>query len=385
MSSHPAVVVVAYNRPHSLTRLLNSLSLADYEEGYPDLIISVDFSDDFTDEVGQIAEAFNWNGQKEVIIQPKNLGLKKHVLRCGDLTKRYDSIIMLEDDLIVSPKFYRFAVETLSLVQNSQEVSQVALYQATFNEAAMVPFEALKSSSDFFLMQVPCSWGQIWTNNQWESFKNWYLENESDFKYNTLPKGIREWSDKSWKKPYFIYLKETHKYVLYPYVSYSMNINEEGTNVSQKDFIYSNSLALGLVDRPLVLRTDVPKYDEAFMIDSDYLYRKLSSHELQRVQIDFFGSKLHMMADEDLVLTLLPAKNTLISFGLDLKPIELNVICRIEGEEIKLVKKKDIVSNRLTSDVMAYLYPIPKWYYPYFQEPLKDRIIKTFQFLIKKN
>lgn len=384
MSSRPAIVVVAYNRPESLNRLLKSISTASYDTYYPDIIISIDFSSEFIGAVSQVAEDFFWKGQKKIIKQPKNLGLKQHVLTCGDLTKQYGAIIMLEDDLIVSPKFYQFAVSTLSLIDNNPEVAQVSLYHATFNEAAMVPFEALKSSSDFFLMQVPCSWGQTWTQNQWESFRNWYKENERSLDFNKLPDGIIKWSENSWKKPYFLYLKETNRYVLYPYVSFSMNMKEEGTNISKRDHVFSNSLALDFDDNLFVIKESIPKYDDAFMIEPNYLVSVTTELNFKDVHIDFFGSKLHAIGDEELVFTLLPAKNKMISFGLDLKPIELNIIYKTEGEELSLVRKKDIIHNQISMKVMEYLYPIPKWYYSYFQEPLKERLIKTINFLIKK-
>ena len=100
-----AIVVVAYNRPDSLNRLLDSLTKVNYEGHNVPLIISIDYSG--KDDVYLAAEAFEWKfGEKKIIRHPENLGLKKHVLSCGDLVKDYDAVIILEDDLLVSPGMY---------------------------------------------------------------------------------------------------------------------------------------------------------------------------------------------------------------------------------------------------------------------------------------
>ena len=54
-----AIVVVTFNRPNSLERLLKSLYYSDYT-GYSDIIlyISIDFSDN--SECQKIAESFDW-------------------------------------------------------------------------------------------------------------------------------------------------------------------------------------------------------------------------------------------------------------------------------------------------------------------------------------
>ena len=96
---HPAIVVVTYNRPDSLTRLLGSLSKARYPDGVP-LVISIDGGGNRERKVVKTAEEFPWpHGKKKVICHEKNLGLREHILSCGDLTERYDSEILLGIDI----------------------------------------------------------------------------------------------------------------------------------------------------------------------------------------------------------------------------------------------------------------------------------------------
>src|SRR5687768_8098504 len=102
----PAIVITAYNRPEGLSRLLKSVADASYDSNNVTLVISIDKSD--SNKVYELADSFEWKyGQKKVIKHNEHLGLKEHILRCGDLTDQYGSIILLEDDLIVSPWFYK--------------------------------------------------------------------------------------------------------------------------------------------------------------------------------------------------------------------------------------------------------------------------------------
>ena len=108
-----AIVVVTYNRAESLKRLLQSLAKADYRgRSRIPLIISVDKSN--SEACAKAAEEFSWEyGEKRVIRQVERLGLKRHILECGAYSREYDGIIMLEDDLVVAPDFYEYAVRAL--------------------------------------------------------------------------------------------------------------------------------------------------------------------------------------------------------------------------------------------------------------------------------
>ena len=80
----PAIVTVGYNRPAALERLLHSLTKAHYPEGVP-LIISIDYGADNHQEVMKVAQKFVWTyGEKRVIAHEKNLGLRPHILSCGE-------------------------------------------------------------------------------------------------------------------------------------------------------------------------------------------------------------------------------------------------------------------------------------------------------------
>jgi len=112
IANKPAIVVVGYNRPKALERLLRSIHDADYSD-YSDisLVISLDKG---PSEVRDIASSFLWRyGPKRLIIHEARLGLRSHILSCGDLSQTYRTVIILEDDLVVSPAFYDYAVQSV--------------------------------------------------------------------------------------------------------------------------------------------------------------------------------------------------------------------------------------------------------------------------------
>ena len=152
------IVVVAYNRIDSLKRLLGSLQKAEFPMPAK-LIISIDRGDNA--DVLSFAEAFSWPfGEKQVIYQEKNLGLKAHILKCGNLTQQHDGIILLEDDLYVSPDFYRYAQECYAFVLGKNRIAGVALYNHRLSQLTEKIFEPLDDGFDNWYFQYACSWGQ---------------------------------------------------------------------------------------------------------------------------------------------------------------------------------------------------------------------------------
>lgn len=233
----PAIVVIAYNRPDSLKRVLDSLKKASYPEGVnPTLVISLDKCD--TDDTVKVAREFEWTfGEKRVVEHPERLGLKKHVLSCGEFAKEYGSIIVLEDDLYVSPAFYEYSCKALDFTKDDDRIGGVSLYNHLFNVHVREAFCAIDDGYDNWYFQLASSWGQAYTENQWNSFMNWYSQNESlDMKANPfIPENVSGWSDKSWLKYYIAYLIETDKYFFYPRVSFTTNFGDVGSHMDKPD------------------------------------------------------------------------------------------------------------------------------------------------------
>ena len=107
MNFSPAIVVIAYNRPDCLKRLLRTVLEAHYSSDNIPLIISIDHSE--CSEVLKIAEDWKWSfGAKRIIKHRQHLGLKKHILQSCALAIDFGAVIILEDDLIFSRFYYQF-------------------------------------------------------------------------------------------------------------------------------------------------------------------------------------------------------------------------------------------------------------------------------------
>ena len=151
-------MIIAYNRPGALERLLGSVERAAYPSEDVQLVISIDQGGD--PGVEKIARDFPFShGQKRLIVRPEKMGLKRHVLACSALALEYGSVIVLEDDLYVSRDYYFYACAALEHTQSDERLAGVSLYSHRLNVHARVPFEAIGDGSDgwYFMFASSCN------------------------------------------------------------------------------------------------------------------------------------------------------------------------------------------------------------------------------------
>ncbi len=339
--NNPTIVVIAYNRPASLQRLLKSLAKAAYPTSEVTLHISIDKSEE--PQVAKIAEDFEWKfGPKKVELKSENLGLKRHVLACGQLVDAYESIIILEDDLLVSPSFYQFVQKANAYYLPEEKVAGVSLYAYAVEENNFYPFVPYKGDSDVHFIQMASSWGQSWTKSQWSNFKDWLLRFPHG-KSEQLPAYALKWSDNSWKKLFINYLIDTDRYFVFPNHSLTTNFEEFGTNVSSQGGFQ------------VELSKDLKEWKFSSFSDSNAVYDvyfELTSDSIKSIQpalvghdfdVDLYGTKPLDFSDSACVLTIRSGKSPLASFGAQMKPLIQNIEYDIEGLDIKLIRKSDLL------------------------------------------
>ena len=240
----PPIVVVAYNRPRSLDRLLSSIADASYPEN-TSLIISIDKAPE-NDDVIKIARDFNWSfGEKTIKIHESNLGLRRHVLFCASYAEYFGSVVVLEDDLYVSPSFYYYAQEALEFSLKKKYIAGISLYSHCFNVHSRTNFAALDDGYDNWYFQFASSWGQAWTWNQLQEFLGWYEDIGSIEPNSLMPQNVTSWSDRSWLKYYIAFLVEKNKYFLYPKKALSTNFSDKGAHIERDSTTYQVDLFLG--------------------------------------------------------------------------------------------------------------------------------------------
>lgn len=350
MERNPAIVVIGYNRPESLGRLLRSLKHAVYEKDNVPLIISLDYCDDMQirADVRNIAEEFLWShGSKRVISSDNRLGLRNHVLLCGDLTQEFGEIIVLEDDLYVSELFYIFALHSLKFYRDDPRIAGISLFSRINNLFTKKPFYPLVDGYDNYFLQLASSWGQIWTNNQWQSFREWYKRNNYVSQDDPLPDEMIRWPDTSWAKHYNKYIVAENKTFVYPRTSFSTNFCEIGahygikTNIEQVPLVLSKpKLAFGSLDQ------SSSKYDIFFEIYPDIITEKQPELGKYNFEVDLNGIKTKEKIKRKYVLTHRSMVSGIKTYGCEMVPSEQNIIFDIEGDNISLIKKDDMTDTK---------------------------------------
>ena len=329
MQADIAIVIAAYNRAASLERLLGSVARANYD-GWLNiqLVISVDHSGN--SDCKHMADAFEWKyGAKTVLQHPQNLGLKKHILSCGDLAQQHDAVIVLEDDLLVSPCFYDYAQQAYSFFKNEEEIAGIALYHNSFNEVAYCPFEPLHDGFDNYFMQVPCSWGQLWTKKQWKAFVD-YLSTVNDSGFaNSLPGNVQQWpNNSSWKKFFYSYLLQTGKYFVYPRIGLSTNFGDAGQHLQQSQTVFQTPLLLSKkIFQFSTLSESLSLYDGFYEL-SELIYSKVIDKE-KTVSFDLNGTKPLSAVKTKYLISSKQCKRPQEQFAVACYPYENNILLSI--------------------------------------------------------
>lgn len=334
------IVIAAYNRVNCLERLLQSLVRASFPVDI-ELIISVDGGGSC--DVVKLANDFIWpHGTKKVIIHDENLGLKNHILKCGKISKQYDGVILLEDDLYVSPCFYSYILNVESKYADNKSIAGIALYSHLYNETACLPFSAITDEFDVYFMQLACSWGQCWLTDQWREFEDWYSTNNQSKLYNdvSLPPDVLLWPDTSWKKYFIKYMIESNKFFVYPRISLVTNFGDSGQH---HDGTRIFQVPLLLNEKKYVLpdfEESKCKYDAFCEILPESLKHYAYYLNAYDFEVDLYGMKNRDNIRTKYVLTRQESRETIKSFGREIKPHEVNIIENIDGDEIRLTRTK---------------------------------------------
>lgn len=336
---YPAIVAVGYNRPDCLTRLLKSIEQADYPNENITLVVSLDRSDR-TEELAKIAQNIGWShGELVIRTFEERQGLRKHIIQCGGLSEQYGAVIILEDDLIVSRCFYNYVVQALHFYEDDPRITGVSLYSHAWNGYANYEFMPQRNEFDAYLGQYSITWGQCWTKKQWHGFKEWYeAKAKVGLTTNTaLPESIEYWGDKSWGKYFVYYLVEKDLYYIIPYIALSTNCSEIGEHNS---FVSSAHQVMLLDADNMKFRfptiEQAIKYDIFFerIFDADFLIAGIKAKDicidLNGKHRDANGRHYLLTSEEQKDLT------PIHTFGIQLRPIEENIVANIEGEELFL-------------------------------------------------
>ena len=344
----PAIVIVAYNREDSLLRLLRSIENAIYDYDDIKLVISIDWSDNLS-KVKACADAFVWkHGEKIIRTFDENMGLRKHVLSCGDLSEKYGAVIILEDDLAVAEDFYNYTVKALNYYENEKKIVGIALYSHIWNGYARVPFSPIKNASSVYIAQFSISWGQAWSFEQWNTFKKWYEKNQKLPKHDErIPDTILGWPETSWSKYFAYYMITNDKYYVVPYNSMTTNYHEAGVHSKRQTSVHHVPVQHGRGNYSFIPFEKADKYD-CFFERMSFANLEKEGYTAGNTVIDLNGFK-HIPAEKRYFLSSVNYNFPIVkSYGMLLRPIDENVDNNIPGKKIFLYDLKDC--NRKKQD-----------------------------------
>ena len=348
----PAIVIPAYNRPHTLLRLLASLSASDYPDHLKvPLVISIDPENGVPNQsVRTVAESFHWAyGPKEIVLHDEHLGLLENFYYCGSLTRKYVSVIFLEDDSIVSPVFYHYALQALEYFEHDTQVAGISLYRYAFNGFTHRPFEPLADGSDVFFMQVSSIMGQVWSNTQWKEFEKWRVANAA----TTVE--INDALHDLWSKfpsddhfPILTnYLVSTRRYYVFPRVSFTTGFGDAGTHFTNETSYFQVPLQRNQTSfRFQNMESSNSVYDSFMEILPKCIKRLVPALQAMDFDTDLNATKDIHHLRADYVITTRGCTDPLKSFALAMRPLEANVIFNVDGTGINLCRPSDIRWDR---------------------------------------
>ena len=378
-----AIVAVTYNRLDSLRRLLLSLERADYNQESPTLIISIDKSS--TDTIEKFADAYNWPfGILIVDKHDTNLGLRRHMLSLGKWFDRFDAIVVLEDDIVVSPGFYSYTRQCVEHYYANDRIAGISLYNFEVNYQTGTPFQPIHNGQDVFFMNCAMSWGEVWMKESWNKFYEWYKVNEDFAPSDYIPQRLFEFGPKSWLKYHTRYCIEQDLLFVYPYVSLSTNNGDAGTHNTTGSTQYQTNLLRGKIDSyrfPDSFNAAVI-YDGFF--ENVSIYKSLGFSK-ESLCIDLYATSLNRQRKRYWLTPSIANYRIVKSYGISYRPIEVNVLVDNLGNDLFLYDT-DVSENNQNVDrkrSFSFLYHLDNMIFHIrdygFARIIKDFIITLFK------
>ena len=339
----PTIVVVAYNRPTALRRLLASLAELRDVVAVP-LVISIDAGGSQFAYVLAVAEQFKWLfGEKRVIVQERPLGLIDHVFACGDLVDEFGTIMLLEDDLVLSPMAYQYAAAALDFYATDSQIAGISLNALWFHGVTHEPFTPYLDDGDVFFMQIAWFQGQAYTQAQWARFREWRETAVSQIlPTDNMHELFQTFPATDWFPLKTKYLVQTNRFYVFPRESLSSNFGDSGTHVRSTSFFQVPLQTRRSHFRLQPLDTAVAVYNSFQEMLPERLNQLTSRFADYDFTVDLHGTRSLANIHTEFVLTTQTIKNPLATFGLELRPLEANVIYNQPGKGISFGRTADL-------------------------------------------
>ena len=252
-------------------------------------------------ETRAITEQVDWDCEVSRNYAPKNLGCRNRVTTGLDwVFNNVEEAIILEDDCLPHPTFFRFCQELLTKYKNDKRVMMVS------GNKVLPDYEYNKSSyyfSSYAHIWGWATWQRVWANYDVE-MKDWTQNNSIDFFSPHLPKKstIKFWRaiiDDVYKKEidtwdtqiqYYFWKQNGLTVIPAKNLVVNLGFGLEATNTAGSGGLYER-MKLCSIDFPLIHPELIKPNIEADILEND-LYHKFGFKEKIRRLLLKFGIKL---------------------------------------------------------------------------------------------
>ena len=234
------VVLFAYRRPDHLRRALVALA-ANPEAAHSPLVVFCDGARDSgaegaVAEVRRVAHAAKGFASVEVVEREHNLGLMTSITEgVTRVTRAHESAIVVEDDLVVAPRFLEFMNLALERYASEPRVMQISGY--------MYPCELRGAAGSGFLPSISC-WGWATWDRSWRAYdpsaSAWdrlradpaakrRFDMDGGYDYSGMIESVRRGTLESWGVVWYLSVFSRGGLVLYPRKSLVTNTGFDGS------------------------------------------------------------------------------------------------------------------------------------------------------------
>ncbi|XP_071138986.1 uncharacterized protein [Mytilus edulis] len=191
---HLRIMVITYNRAESMLRLLKSLNNVDYLDDRVVLEIWVDRSKDGVIDKKTFDTARNFSfekGFKTVHQQDKHVGIYGQWIDTWQPTADSKEIaVIFEDDITVSPFFYRYLKKVHARYDNRPEVNGYSLQGISIKHGGAGGNLHAPDNHVVFLYPIVGSWGFSPKKENWIEFQRWFAEARKNTSFQPYVPGI---------------------------------------------------------------------------------------------------------------------------------------------------------------------------------------------------
>lgn len=233
------IALFVYNRPRHLSRTVEAL-LRNAEASESNLFIFSDAAKNpemasKVDEVRQYINRVRGFAAVHIIARKENWGLARSIIEgVSEVIRHYGKVIVLEDDIVVSPYFLSYMNSALALYEHDHRVASIHAYVYPVRE---------RLPETFFLRGADC-WGWATWKRAWDLFESdgcvllrelrdgrlgHHFDLEGAYPYTRMLEEQIAGKNDSWAIRWHASAFVKNKLTLYPGRSLVLNIGTDGS------------------------------------------------------------------------------------------------------------------------------------------------------------